>query len=145
MKSRIALALGLLTCLVAAPAAYAHHSFAAEFDGSKPTRLVGKITRVEWTNPHSYFYVDVIDAKDKWPTGMRRRGPWRPEPRGWKKGDLKIATQSLSMAIAQGWFQSCRRAQVTSRMGALSTAAAQGMASGRQRTDQGALPTAPAK
>ena len=65
MNSRFALALGLLTSLVAAPAAYAHHSFAAEFDGSKPTRLVGTITRVEWTNPHSYFYVDVKDDKGK--------------------------------------------------------------------------------
>ncbi len=41
--------------------AYAHHSFSAEFDGTKPVRLVGKLTRVEWTNPHSYFYIDVVD------------------------------------------------------------------------------------
>jgi len=91
MKSRIALAVGLLTCLVAVPAAFAHHSFAAEFDGSKPTRLVGKITRVEWTNPHSYFYVDVVDSKGQvtnW--GCEGAGPGALSRRGWKKGDLKI-------------------------------------------------------
>jgi hypothetical protein len=91
MNSRFALALGLLTSLVAAPAAYAHHSFAAEFDGSKPTRLVGTITRVEWTNPHSYFYVDVKEANGKitnW--GCEGAGPGALSRRGWKKGDLKI-------------------------------------------------------
>jgi hypothetical protein len=71
--------------------AHAHHSFAAEFDGTKPVRLVGKITRVEWTNPHSYFYVDVTDAKGNvtnW--GCEGAGPGALSRRGWKKGDLKI-------------------------------------------------------
>ena len=86
MKSRFTLALGLLACLGAAPAAFAHHSFAAEFDGSKPTRLVGKITRVEWTNPHSYFYVDVVDSKGQvtnW--GCEGAGPGALSRRGWRK------------------------------------------------------------
>src|ERR1700683_2161304 len=91
MKLRIGLSLALLITLAAAPAAYAHHSFAAEFDGSKPTRLVGKITRVEWTNPHSYFYVDVVDYMGQMTNwGCEGAGPGALSRRGWKKGDLKI-------------------------------------------------------
>jgi hypothetical protein len=71
--------------------ALAHHSFAAEFDGSKPVRLVGKVTRVEWTNPHSYFYVDVADDKGSvtnW--ACEGASPLALTRRGWKKGDLKL-------------------------------------------------------
>src|SRR5215468_10754626 len=41
----------------------AHHSFGAEYDVNKPITLTGSITKVEWTNPHSHFYLDVKDAK----------------------------------------------------------------------------------
>ena len=54
----------------------AHHSFAAEFDGSKAVRLVGKLTKVDWSNPHSYFYIDVKDDKGQavnWAAKARAR------------------------------------------------------------------------
>jgi len=41
----------------------AHHSFGAEYDVNKPITMTGVITKVEWTNPHSHFYLDVTDAK----------------------------------------------------------------------------------
>ena len=41
----------------------AHHSFGAEYDATKPITLTGVVTKVEWTNPHSHFYLDVADDK----------------------------------------------------------------------------------
>jgi len=61
--------LAFLCCAaVVALAAYslpaaAHHSFAAEYDAAKPITLTGKVTKVEWTNPHAFFYIDVKDEK----------------------------------------------------------------------------------
>ena len=61
--------LGILFCMaVLAVGSYsiqaaAHHSFAAEFDSAKPVTLTGKVTKVEWTNPHAFFYIDVKDEK----------------------------------------------------------------------------------
>ena len=59
----------VLTCAIAAAAATsvaAHHSFAAEFDITKPVTLVGKVTKIEWTNPHAFLFIDVQDPQ----TGM---------------------------------------------------------------------------
>ena len=69
----------------------AHHSFAAEFDGSKAIRLVGKLTKVDWSNPHTYFYLDVKDDKSKvvnW--ACEGGGPGALSRRGLAKGDLKL-------------------------------------------------------
>ena len=65
----------------------AHHSFAAEYDSTKPISLTGTVTKVEWMNPHVYFYIDVKDdagAVAHWaieggaPTSLYRAG-WRRE------------------------------------------------------------------
>jgi hypothetical protein len=69
----------------------AHHSFAAEFDGSKAIRLVGKLTKVDWSNPHTYFYLDVKDDRGKvvnW--ACEGGGPGALSRRGLAKGDLKL-------------------------------------------------------
>jgi hypothetical protein len=46
-----------------APPALAHHAFASEYDIDKPVALTGKLTKLEWINPHSWVYVDVKDPK----------------------------------------------------------------------------------
>ena len=83
-------AAALLIALTATPCP-AHHSFSAEFDASKPVRLVGKITRIEWTNPHAYFYLDVVDSKGRisnW--GCETGSPGALSRRGWKRGDIHL-------------------------------------------------------
>ena len=52
---------GLGLFCFAAPIA-AHHSWTADYDGGKPVSVTGTVTKVEWTNPHTHFYVDVTDA-----------------------------------------------------------------------------------
>jgi len=87
---------GVLTILAVGMAAFvapvsAHHSFAAEFDGSKAIRLVGKLTKVDWSNPHTYFYLDVKDDRGKvvnW--ACEGGGPGALSRRGLAKGDLKL-------------------------------------------------------
>jgi uncharacterized protein DUF6152 len=63
MASRSKTALSIaFACLCAAPL-LAHHSFGAEYDAQRPVTLTGVVTKVEWTNPHCHFYVDVADDK----------------------------------------------------------------------------------
>lgn len=87
----IAAVLGLLA--VSAPV-LAHHSFAAEFDSSKPLKLTGTVTKLEWTNPHTWFFIDVKGEDGKvtnWgfemgsPNGLMRAGWTR---NSMKAGDL---------------------------------------------------------
>jgi len=78
---------------LAAPSAFAHHSFAAEFDGSQPVTLKGKVTSFEWVNPHSWVHLDVTDEKGNtvnWacetaPPNMLYRSGWRKD--SLKEGD----------------------------------------------------------
>jgi len=63
MKVAIGVVVGLVTLAWSAGPAFAHHSFAAEYDADKPITLKGTVSKVEWTNPHARFYVDVRDDK----------------------------------------------------------------------------------
>ncbi len=58
-----ALFLAGLGVLAAATPTVAHHSFSAEFDADRPVELTGTVTKVEWFNPHVWFFVDVTDEK----------------------------------------------------------------------------------
>ena len=91
---------GLLTLFIAVLPALAHHAFVAQYDASKSTTLSGVVTKVEWTNPHARFYVDVKDksgAVINWnlelasPNALRRLG--------WTRDILKVGDQ-VSVFVA---------------------------------------------
>ena len=72
----------------------AHHSFSAEFDDTKPVKVTGTITKVEWQNPHIWFYVDVKNA-DGTVTNWAFSGgaPGQQMRRGITREALKIGTE----------------------------------------------------
>jgi uncharacterized protein DUF6152 len=64
MRALFTVLLASVVAALSAPA-FAHHAFAGEFDASKPITLRGKVTRVEWINPHAWLHMDVVNAEGK--------------------------------------------------------------------------------
>jgi Family of unknown function (DUF6152) len=81
--------------VLAGRAALAHHSFAAEFDVKKPITLKGIVTKVDWVNPHVWFYINVKDE----PTGQvmnwgaEMGAPHQLQRRGWRRESLKLGEE----------------------------------------------------
>jgi hypothetical protein len=81
---------GLLAAAACVLPAHAHHSFAAQYDASMPVTLKGTVTKVEWTNPHARFYIDVPDADGKvvnW--NLEIASPNYLKRAGWSSTSLK--------------------------------------------------------
>jgi hypothetical protein len=83
--------LAILGAALAAAPAMAHHSFAAEYDSKKPVKLTGTITKVDWMNPHVYFFMDVEGDNGKvtqW--GFEMGPPNLLQNAGWTRNTMKI-------------------------------------------------------
>jgi hypothetical protein len=81
--------------------AFAHHPFAAEFDSNKPAQVEGKVTKVNWTNPHSFLTVDAKDANGKLEHYRVELGsPGALAKKGWKRGNVKVG----ETVTVTGWY-----------------------------------------
>ena len=94
MKTKLVSALAAIAMMAAAAPVMAHHSFAAEFDANKPVKLTGTVTKIEWMNPHAYFYIDVKDTSGKvenW--GLEMGSPNGLMRQGWTRNSLKVGDE----------------------------------------------------
>lgn len=90
MKAMLAVFVAGFALLVAAGPARAHHAFAAEYDAKKPITLTGTVTKLEWANPHTWFYIDVKDETGKvtnW--GFEMGSPNILLRQGWTRHSMK--------------------------------------------------------
>jgi hypothetical protein len=82
-------------CLTVTPLA-AHHSFSAEYDSKKGVTLRGIVTKVEWMNPHVYFYLDVMDESGNITNWALEMGPPNGlERSGWTRNTMKVGDEVI--------------------------------------------------
>ena len=106
----------------------AHHSFAAEFDGSKPIALKGIVTQIDWTNPHVWFYVNVKDEEGhtvRWACEMG--APHQLQQRGWLRDTMKVGdVVSVAGSLARDGSKRANARTVTTADGNTLGAASSG-------------------
>ena len=94
MRAQLSVLAAGFGMLLAAMPALAHHSFEAEYDSNKPMKVTGTVTKVEWTNPHARFYVEVKDENGKVANWNFELGsPNVLIRQGWRRSSLKEGDQ----------------------------------------------------
>ena len=133
MKTVYKLTAAVLCALAMASHAFAHHSFAAQYDSTKVVNLQGWVTKVEWYNPHVYFYIDVENPEtgeiENW--GIEMGPPHMLQQSGWKKNAMQIGDElQVEATRARDGSPTANARKVT----LLSTGEVLGAASSEQQT-----------
>lgn len=90
MKTGLAIFAACVVLILTSAPAPAHHSFAAEFDANKPLKMTGSVTKIEWLNPHAWFYMDVKGEDGKMTNwGFELGSPNGLMRSGWSRNSLK--------------------------------------------------------
>jgi hypothetical protein len=96
MRAKLAVVIVGAGLLLAGVPAWAHHAFAAEFDAKKPVKLTGKVTKMEWINPHAWIHIDVKNADGSMTNWMVEGGtPNTLFRRGFTKDSLAVGTEVI--------------------------------------------------
>ena len=96
MKKTFATLIAAGALLLAAAPVWAHHAFAAEFDGDKPVKFKGTVTKMEWINPHAWIHIDVKGQDGQVTAWMiEAAAPNALLRRGWTKQSLLAGTEIL--------------------------------------------------
>jgi hypothetical protein len=96
VRTKLAIVVAAAGLLMTAGPAWSHHAFAAEFDAKRPVKLRGKITKMEWINPHAWIHMEVIGPDGKAVNWMVEAGtPNTLFRRGFTKDSLKPGTEIL--------------------------------------------------
>jgi len=104
MRTKFAGLVATIAVLAAGVPMIAHHSFAAEFDGQKGVKLTAAVTKIEWMNPHTYFYIDVKEICEGTPAPQGQETKWTCAP----ADASKVPNWGLEMGspnglMRQGW------------------------------------------
>ena len=85
----------IVAAMLTAPATWAHHSFRSQYDAEKPLTMTGYVTKIDWMNPHVYFYIDVVNDEtgevENW--GLEMGPPHMLQNRGWKRNTMQIGDE----------------------------------------------------
>jgi hypothetical protein len=93
---RVVVSLILAGMLLSAAPAWSHHAFATEFDANKPVKMKGIVTKIDWANPHVWFYLNIKADNgtiENW--GFEMGGPNSLRTSGWTKETMKIGDEVI--------------------------------------------------
>jgi hypothetical protein len=118
VKVALGLAAAGVSLTISATPVRAHHSFAAEYDSTKPVTLKGVVSKIEWTNPHARFYIDVKDETGTFTWNLELASPNVLTRNGWTRKTLNIGDEiTVQGALAKDGSKMANARVVTSAAG----------------------------